>query len=201
MAGPTIDELMEFSRRFRAELYAEGLVQGNFSSAVGRTQTRGLINNRTHFFFLHCSDFYLITCRLSCLFLLIKRYCVLSTGVKAVPGVCHRVSQLFTLNPFKTITQSEGVICIGFSCSVRNSPLTFSSFFFFFFLTPQTSQTFFSTFLHHLLTSLLIFPPLYFFPSSAGFAPQWQKAAVLQAASRGAGDVQSGGAPCEAAHL
>lgn len=30
----TIDELMEFSRDLRAELYAEGLVQGNFSSAV-----------------------------------------------------------------------------------------------------------------------------------------------------------------------
>lgn len=150
MAGLTIDELMEFSRRFRAELYAEGLVQGNFSGAVGRTQTRGLINNRTHFFFLlHCSDFYLIACRLSCLFLLIKRYCVLSTGVKAVPGVCHRVSQLFTLNPFETITQS-GVICIGFSCSVRNSPLTFP----FFFLTPQTLQTFF---LHSCITFSLLY--------------------------------------------
>lgn len=33
-AGLTSDELMEFSQSFRAELYAEGLVQGNFSSAV-----------------------------------------------------------------------------------------------------------------------------------------------------------------------
>uniref|UniRef100_A0A672JBN4 Nardilysin a (N-arginine dibasic convertase) n=1 Tax=Salarias fasciatus TaxID=181472 RepID=A0A672JBN4_SALFA len=33
-AGPTMEELMEFSRRFRAELYAEGLVQGNFNSAL-----------------------------------------------------------------------------------------------------------------------------------------------------------------------
>ncbi|XP_075873898.1 nardilysin [Nelusetta ayraudi] len=33
MSGPTVDELMEFSRAFRAELYAEGLVQGNLSSA------------------------------------------------------------------------------------------------------------------------------------------------------------------------
>ncbi|XP_044023266.1 nardilysin-like isoform X2 [Siniperca chuatsi] len=32
MAGLTSDELMEFSQNFRAELYAEGLVQGNFSS-------------------------------------------------------------------------------------------------------------------------------------------------------------------------
>uniref|UniRef100_A0A665V5D0 Nardilysin a (N-arginine dibasic convertase) n=1 Tax=Echeneis naucrates TaxID=173247 RepID=A0A665V5D0_ECHNA len=31
-AGLTSDELMEFSRSFRGELYAEGLVQGNFSS-------------------------------------------------------------------------------------------------------------------------------------------------------------------------
>uniref|UniRef100_A0A671YS79 Nardilysin convertase n=1 Tax=Sparus aurata TaxID=8175 RepID=A0A671YS79_SPAAU len=34
MAGLTSAELMEFSQNFRAELYAEGLVQGNFSSAV-----------------------------------------------------------------------------------------------------------------------------------------------------------------------
>lgn len=33
-AGLTMEELMEFSQSFRAELYAEGLVQGNFSSAV-----------------------------------------------------------------------------------------------------------------------------------------------------------------------
>ncbi|KAM4724091.1 nardilysin-like isoform 1-T3 [Anableps anableps] len=33
MAGFTSEELMEFSRSFRAELYAEGLVQGNLSSA------------------------------------------------------------------------------------------------------------------------------------------------------------------------
>uniref|UniRef100_UPI0037E8E4C8 nardilysin-like n=1 Tax=Semicossyphus pulcher TaxID=241346 RepID=UPI0037E8E4C8 len=32
-SGLSSDELMEFSRSFRAELYAEGLVQGNFSSA------------------------------------------------------------------------------------------------------------------------------------------------------------------------
>lgn len=41
MAGLTSDELMEFSQGFRAELYAEGLVQGNFSSAVsGRLADR-----------------------------------------------------------------------------------------------------------------------------------------------------------------
>uniref|UniRef100_A0A7N5ZV32 Nardilysin a (N-arginine dibasic convertase) n=1 Tax=Anabas testudineus TaxID=64144 RepID=A0A7N5ZV32_ANATE len=33
-AGLTSDELMAFSQHFRAELYAEGLVQGNFSSTV-----------------------------------------------------------------------------------------------------------------------------------------------------------------------
>uniref|UniRef100_A0A668AI78 Nardilysin convertase n=1 Tax=Myripristis murdjan TaxID=586833 RepID=A0A668AI78_9TELE len=32
--GLTVDELMEFSRTFKAQLYAEGLVQGNFTSAV-----------------------------------------------------------------------------------------------------------------------------------------------------------------------
>ncbi|KAF7659388.1 hypothetical protein LDENG_00298590 [Lucifuga dentata] len=32
-AGLTIDELMEFSQKFKTELYAEGLVQGNFTSA------------------------------------------------------------------------------------------------------------------------------------------------------------------------
>ncbi|XP_029900301.1 nardilysin [Myripristis murdjan] len=31
--GLTVDELMEFSRTFKAQLYAEGLVQGNFTSA------------------------------------------------------------------------------------------------------------------------------------------------------------------------
>ena len=38
-AGLTSAELMEFSQNFRAELYAEGLVQGNFSSAVSGRQT------------------------------------------------------------------------------------------------------------------------------------------------------------------
>lgn len=38
-AGLTSNELMEFSQNFRAELYAEGLVQGNFSSAVSGRQT------------------------------------------------------------------------------------------------------------------------------------------------------------------
>lgn len=33
-AGLTLEELMEFSRSFRAELLAEGLVQGNLSSSV-----------------------------------------------------------------------------------------------------------------------------------------------------------------------
>lgn len=37
-AGLTSDELMEFSQNFRAELYAEGLVQGNFSSTVSGRQ-------------------------------------------------------------------------------------------------------------------------------------------------------------------
>uniref|UniRef100_A0A7N8Y946 Nardilysin a (N-arginine dibasic convertase) n=1 Tax=Mastacembelus armatus TaxID=205130 RepID=A0A7N8Y946_9TELE len=36
MAGLSSTELMEFSRSFRAELFAEGLVQGNFSSTVSR---------------------------------------------------------------------------------------------------------------------------------------------------------------------
>uniref|UniRef100_A0A8C4F7R4 Nardilysin a (N-arginine dibasic convertase) n=1 Tax=Dicentrarchus labrax TaxID=13489 RepID=A0A8C4F7R4_DICLA len=35
-AGLNINELMEFSQSFRAELYAEGLVQGNFSSAESK---------------------------------------------------------------------------------------------------------------------------------------------------------------------
>uniref|UniRef100_A0AAX7U4V8 Nardilysin a (N-arginine dibasic convertase) n=1 Tax=Astatotilapia calliptera TaxID=8154 RepID=A0AAX7U4V8_ASTCA len=38
-AGLTTEELIEFSRSFRAELFAEGLVQGNFSSAVSGQQT------------------------------------------------------------------------------------------------------------------------------------------------------------------
>uniref|UniRef100_A0A3B4G9W7 Nardilysin convertase n=1 Tax=Pundamilia nyererei TaxID=303518 RepID=A0A3B4G9W7_9CICH len=38
-AGLTTEELTEFSRSFRAELFAEGLVQGNFSSAVSGQQT------------------------------------------------------------------------------------------------------------------------------------------------------------------
>uniref|UniRef100_A0A3Q4N875 Nardilysin a (N-arginine dibasic convertase) n=1 Tax=Neolamprologus brichardi TaxID=32507 RepID=A0A3Q4N875_NEOBR len=37
-AGLTTEELTEFSRSFRAELFAEGLVQGNFSSAVSGQQ-------------------------------------------------------------------------------------------------------------------------------------------------------------------
>ncbi|KAI3367564.1 hypothetical protein L3Q82_026419, partial [Scortum barcoo] len=36
MAGLTSDELMEFSRSFRAKLYAEGLVQGNFCSTESK---------------------------------------------------------------------------------------------------------------------------------------------------------------------
>lgn len=44
-AGLTIDELMEFSRRFKAELYTEGLVQGNLSSRVsGRWSRHRLIS-------------------------------------------------------------------------------------------------------------------------------------------------------------
>ncbi|TKS86821.1 Nardilysin [Collichthys lucidus] len=35
-AGLTSSELMEFSQKFRAELYAEGLVQGNFSSTESK---------------------------------------------------------------------------------------------------------------------------------------------------------------------
>uniref|UniRef100_A0A4W6E4G4 Nardilysin convertase n=1 Tax=Lates calcarifer TaxID=8187 RepID=A0A4W6E4G4_LATCA len=38
-AGLTSNELMEFSRSFRAELYAEGLVQGNFCSTVSGQQS------------------------------------------------------------------------------------------------------------------------------------------------------------------
>lgn len=45
-AGLTSDELMEFSQNVRAELYAEGLVQGNFSSTVSGRQTSRLINNK-----------------------------------------------------------------------------------------------------------------------------------------------------------
>uniref|UniRef100_A0A8D0AUF3 Nardilysin convertase n=1 Tax=Sander lucioperca TaxID=283035 RepID=A0A8D0AUF3_SANLU len=37
-AGLTSNELMDFSRNLKAELYAEGLVQGNFNSAVSRWQ-------------------------------------------------------------------------------------------------------------------------------------------------------------------
>lgn len=32
--GLTVEELMEFSRTFKTQLYAEGLVQGNFTSQV-----------------------------------------------------------------------------------------------------------------------------------------------------------------------
>lgn len=39
-AGLTINDLMEFSQKFRAELYAEGLVQGNFSGTVSGGQHR-----------------------------------------------------------------------------------------------------------------------------------------------------------------
>lgn len=38
-AGLTTKELLEFSQSFRAELYAEGLVQGNFSNAVSGQQS------------------------------------------------------------------------------------------------------------------------------------------------------------------
>lgn len=39
-AGLTLEELLEFSRSFRAELLAEGLVQGNFSSGVSASRRR-----------------------------------------------------------------------------------------------------------------------------------------------------------------
>ena len=33
-AGLTVEELMDFSKAFKAQLYAEGLVQGNFTGTV-----------------------------------------------------------------------------------------------------------------------------------------------------------------------
>lgn len=64
------------------------------------------------------------------------------------------------MNPFKTITQSDGVICIGFSCSVRNSPLTFSPFF------SQHHKHHKLFFLHPCITFSLLYspPPFTFFP-------------------------------------
>lgn len=38
-AGLTVDELIDFSQCFRAELYAEGLVQGNLCSRVSGQQS------------------------------------------------------------------------------------------------------------------------------------------------------------------
>lgn len=45
-AGLSSDELMEFSRSFRAELYAEGLVQGNLSSSVSGRERSKLIDSQ-----------------------------------------------------------------------------------------------------------------------------------------------------------
>lgn len=39
-AGLTCEELLEFSRSFKAELFAEGLVQGNVSSTVSPQRKR-----------------------------------------------------------------------------------------------------------------------------------------------------------------
>lgn len=46
-AGLEVEELLEFSRSFRAELFVEGLVQGNFSRAVSgrQRQTGSLIDS------------------------------------------------------------------------------------------------------------------------------------------------------------
>lgn len=46
-AGLTLEELMEFSRCFRAELLAEGLVQGNVSSSVSAANHNQLICHRS----------------------------------------------------------------------------------------------------------------------------------------------------------
>lgn len=120
-AGLTTEELTEFSRSFRAELFAEGLVQGNFSSAVSgqqtahSTQTSILIDNNIswlewisqrsrlhlHQLLLGVLDIALVlgwlpllTLFLSYLSLFITLYCISSTGVCAVSTICHRVSQL-----------------------------------------------------------------------------------------------------------
>lgn len=46
-AGLTLEELMEFSRSFRAELLAEGLVQGNLSSSVSAALHNQLLCHRS----------------------------------------------------------------------------------------------------------------------------------------------------------
>lgn len=80
------------------------------------------------------------------------------------------------------------IIYIIFSSSVHNSPFTFFTYTYFFI--PA-----FQIFIHF----------TYLIPISSSrfvlFFVLLQKIAVLQAASRGAGDVQSGGASSEEPHL
>lgn len=49
-AGLTLEELLEFSRSFRAELLAEGLVQGNIGSSVSAARHNGLICHHSDVF-------------------------------------------------------------------------------------------------------------------------------------------------------
>ena len=45
--GLTVDDLMAFVTALKAELYTEGLVQGNFTSTVRHTQTNTSHNRLT----------------------------------------------------------------------------------------------------------------------------------------------------------
>lgn len=47
MKGLTVDDLLAFVSGLKAELYAEGLVQGNFTSAVRHTHTHTQVSALT----------------------------------------------------------------------------------------------------------------------------------------------------------
>lgn len=47
MKGLTVDDLMAFAGELKAELYAEGLVQGNFTSVVRHTDTMFVLTFQT----------------------------------------------------------------------------------------------------------------------------------------------------------
>lgn len=48
MKGLTVDDLMAFVSNLKAELYVEGLVQGNFTSTVRETHTHRHTSHTCH---------------------------------------------------------------------------------------------------------------------------------------------------------
>lgn len=166
-AGLTSDELMKFSQSVRAELYAEGLVQGNFSSTVSGRQTSRLINNKISWFVIVL----ILSHRFLSLSSLPVHYALLCFLHRSQNSSCNMSQSKSAITPNSFPNQHQhytikwiclplyAVICISFSCSIHNSPLTFFTYAFFLY---TLLANFLSPFLRpHLFCSPSSFlPPL-----------------------------------------